>query len=156
MARRYDDAIAVCKKLAADEPTFAAAHSCLVYADWGKHMYREVIEEQKMYGRLCGDANESEFAAALERGFRMAGWKGALKNGIEVRLAQRKAGYYSAYLIADLYADLGDKEDAFRWLGTANQDRESGMKMLKTDFLLDPLLSDPRFPELLRKVGLPQ
>jgi len=38
----------------------------------------------------------------------------------------------------------------------AYQERESGMKMLKTDYLLDPLRSDPRFPELLRKVGLPQ
>lgn len=119
-------------------------------------MYPEVIEEQKVYGQLCGNPNEAEFASALERGFQEAGWKGALKKGIEVRLAQRKAGYYSAFLLADLYADLGDRDAAFRWLGTAYQERESGMKMLKTDYLLDPLRSDPRFPELLRKVGLPQ
>ncbi|MGA9476080.1 MAG: hypothetical protein WBV36_26675 [Terriglobales bacterium] len=156
LARRYDDAIAICKKLAANEPTFAAAHSCLFYAYWGKRMYPEVIEEQKVYGQLCGNPNEAEFASALERGFQEAGWKGALKKGIEVRLAQRKAGYYSAFLLADLYADLGDRDAAFRWLGTAYQERESGMKMLKTDYLLDPLRSDPRFPELLRKVGLPQ
>jgi TolB-like protein len=156
LARRYDDAIAICKKLAADEPTFAAAHSCLFYAYWGKRMYPAVIEEQKVYGQLCGNPNEAEFASALERGFQEAGWKRALKKGIEVRLEQRKSGYYSAFLLADLYADLGDKDAAFRWLGTAYQERESGMKMLKTDYLLDPLRSDPRFPELLRKVGLPQ
>jgi hypothetical protein len=68
--------------------------------------------------------------------------------------AQRKTGYSSAYRIADLYADLGDKEQAFRWLRTAYQERDSLLLLgLKTDFLLDPLRSDPRFAELVRKVG---
>ena len=58
--------------------------------------------------------------------------------------------------IAQLYADLGDKEQAFLWLGTAYQERDSGLVSLKTDFLFDPLRSDPRFAELVRKVGLPQ
>jgi hypothetical protein len=60
-------------------------------------------------------------------------------------------GYSSAYSIAVLYADLGDKEDAFRWLNTAYQERDWQLESLKTDFLLDPLRSDPRFAELVRK-----
>jgi hypothetical protein len=84
------------------------------------------------------------------------GWKGALTKGIEVRLAQRKTGYQSAYTIAMLYADLEDKDQAFRWLNTAYQDRDGQLGGLKTDFTLDPLRSDPRFAELVRKVGLPQ
>ncbi len=100
---------------------------------------------------------KSEFASALEQGFRSAGWKGALTKGIEIRQAQRKTGYSSAYSIAALYADLGDKDQAFRWLNTAYQERRSWqLEGLKTDFLLDPLRSDPRFAELVRKVGLPQ
>ena len=55
-----------------------------------------------------------------------------------------------------LYADLGDKDQAFRWLNTAYQERDPDLVGLKTDFLLDPLRSDPRFAELVRKVGLPQ
>ena len=58
--------------------------------------------------------------------------------------------------IAQLYADLGDKEQAFLWLSSAYQERDSGLVSLKTDFLFDPLRSDPRFAELVRKVGLPQ
>jgi hypothetical protein len=85
------------------------------------------------------------------------GWKGALTKGIEARQAQRKTGYSSAYRIADLYADLGDKEQAFRWLNTAYQERDSLLLLgLKTDFLLDFIRSDPRLVELVRKVGLPQ
>jgi TolB-like protein len=154
--RRYDEAIAVCKKLASENPTFAVAHRYLALAYWGKRMYPQVIEEQKAYGQLSGNRNESEFASALELGFRSGGWKGALTKGIETRQAQRKTGYSSAYRIAQLNADLGDKDQAFQWLNTAYQERDSLLEGLKTDFLLDPLRSDPRFAELVRKVGLPQ
>ncbi len=51
---------------------------------------------------------------------------------------------------------MGDKEQAFRWLNTAYQERDTRLLGLKTDFLLDPISSDPRFAELVRKVGLPQ
>ena len=154
-ARRYDEAIAVCKKLANENPTFAKAHDCLAFAYWGKRMYPQVIEEWKAFGQLSGDPNDSEFAAALEKGFRSGGWKGALTRGIKTMQAQRKAGYYSAYGIAQLYADLGDKEQAFQWLDTAYRERDYPLTGLNTDFLLDSLRSDPRFAELARKVGLP-
>jgi eukaryotic-like serine/threonine-protein kinase len=156
MARQYDEAIVVCQKVANENPTFARAHLCLASAYWGKHMYPQVIEEWKTYGELSGDRNESDFASAMEQGFHSAGWKGALAKGIESRQTQRKIGYSSAYRIAELYADLGDQHQAFQWLNTAYQERDWWLMGLKTDFLLDPLRSDPRFAELVRKVGLPQ
>jgi serine/threonine protein kinase len=156
LSRRFDDAILVCKKSANENPTFAAAHRCLTQAYWGKRMYPQVIEELSAYGQLSGDRNESEFASALEQGFRSAGWKGALTKGIEIRQLQRKTGYSSAYRIATLYADLGDKDQAFRWLNTAYQERDWLLMGLKTDFLLDPLRSDQRYADLLRRMGLPQ
>ena len=156
MARQYDEAIVVCQKVANENPTFARAHLCLASAYWGKHMYPQVIEEWKTYGELSGDRNESDFASAMEQGFHSGGWKGALTKGIETRQAQRKTGYSSAYAIAQLYADLGDKDQAFRWLNTAYQERDWWLVGLKTNFLFDPIRSDPRFAELVRKVGLPQ
>jgi serine/threonine protein kinase/tetratricopeptide (TPR) repeat protein len=155
-ARHYDEAIAACKKAANENPTFSLPHLCLAQAYWGKRMYPQVIEELKVYGQLSGDRSQSEFASALEQGFRSAGWKGALTKGIEARLAQRKGGYFSAYDIAVLYADLGDKDQAFRWLNTAYHERDPNLVSLKTAFLLDPLHLDPRLAELERKVGLPQ
>ena len=92
----------------------------------------------------------------MEQGLHSAGWKGALIKGIQVRQKQRETGYFSAYNIGTLYADLGEKDQAFRWLNTAYQERDVALMGLKTDFLLDPLRSDPRFAELVRKVGLPQ
>jgi serine/threonine protein kinase/tetratricopeptide (TPR) repeat protein len=154
-ARRYDEAIAVCQKLAIENPTFAYAHNCLASVYWGKRLYPQVIEEWRAFGQLSGDRNEAEFAAALGQGFHSGGWKGALRKGIEVLQAQRKIGYVPAYNIARLYADLGEKDQAFQWLNTAYQERDNLLPGLRTDFLLDPLRSDPRFAELVRKIGLP-
>jgi serine/threonine protein kinase len=152
-ARQYDEAVVICKKLATENPTFAAAYFCLARAYRGERMYPQVIEEWKIFGQLSG---ELEFASATEQGFHLSGWKGAVTKGIETRLAQRKLGYTSAYEIAALYADLGDKDQAFKWLNTAYQEHDVGLLALKTDFVLDPIRSDPRFAELVRKVGLPQ
>ncbi len=156
VTRQYDEAIVSCQKLVDENRAFARAHSCLAQAYWGKGMYPQVVKEFKLYAMLSGDQNELDFASALEQGFRAAGWRAALTKGIAIRQEQRKTGYYSAYSIAALYADLGDKNEAFQWLKTAYQERDWHMEGLKTDFVLDPLRSDPRFADLVRKVGLPQ
>jgi tetratricopeptide (TPR) repeat protein len=155
-ARQYDEAISVCKELENENSTFATAHDCLAYAYWGKRLYPQVIEEWKAYAKLTADPNDSEFAAALEKGFRSAGWPGALTQAIETLQTRRKTHYCSPFMIARLYADLGDKEQAFQWLDTAYREHDWLLMALNTEFQLDPVRTDPRFAELVRKVGLPQ
>jgi len=154
--RQYDEAILECKKVANEDPTFAQTHWTLAQTYWAKHMYPQAIGEWEVYGQVSGDRREFDFASALEKGFRSGGWKGALTKGIEARQAQRKTGYASAYEIAHFYAELGDKDQAFRWLSTAYQQRDTYLVGLKTDFQLDAIRSDPRFSEMVHKVGLPQ
>jgi TolB-like protein/DNA-binding winged helix-turn-helix (wHTH) protein len=155
-AGRYDQSIAICQKLAADEPAFAIGHDCLAKAYWAKHMYPQVIEEFKISGQLYGIPENIGFADALDQGFRSAGWKGALTKAIAFREAQRIKSYFSAEEIAQLYADLGDKDQAFRWLNIAYREHDWLLVGLKTFIPLAPLRSDPRFAELVREVGLPQ
>src|SRR6516225_163249 len=154
--RQYDDAIAVCKRLTIENPTFAGAHLCLAQAYWGKGAYAEVVNEFDAYGRISGDRNSLAFASAMAQGYREGGWKGALSKALEARLTQRKNDYVSPYELATLYASLGDKDQAFRWLDAAYGDRNLGLMRLNSDFLLDPVRSDERFAKLVRKVGLPQ
>jgi tetratricopeptide (TPR) repeat protein len=118
-ARQYDEAISVCTDLENENPTFATADDCLAYAYWGKHMYPQVIEEWKLCGKLTGDPEDSEFAPALEQGFRSAGCKGALSQAIATMQNRSRTSYSSPLMIARFYADLGDKEQAFQWLDTA-------------------------------------
>lgn len=155
-ARKFDEELAICGKLANENPTFAIAHDCLAHAYRGKHMYPQVIEEWNALGRLSGYRVDADFAAAADRGFRSSGWKGALTNAIAFRQAQRRTGYFSAFDIAALYADLGDKEQAFHWLDIAYQEHDWPLITLNTNSALDPLRSDQRFAEMVRKVGLPQ
>jgi hypothetical protein len=115
-----------------------------------------MVEEYKVYGELSGDQNEIAFASALEQGFHSGGWKAALSKGIQARQAARKTGYFSAFEIASLYASLGHKDAAFEWLNVAYRERDVRMVRLKTDPWLDSLRSDPRFAELVGRVGLPQ
>jgi serine/threonine protein kinase len=91
-ARQYDEAIVACKKVANENPTFALAHACLRDAYWGKRMYPQVIEESKAFGQLSGDRDEPGFAFALEQGFHSAGWKGALRKGIETGKCNARPG----------------------------------------------------------------
>jgi serine/threonine protein kinase/tetratricopeptide (TPR) repeat protein len=118
-ARRYDDAIAIFKKVANEEPTFTDVHDVAAEAYWGKRMYPQVLEEWKVWGEFSGNRYESEFAAALEQGFRSGGWQGALAKGIEIRQTQRKTGYTgaSAFIIARLYADLGKQGSGVQMAG---------------------------------------
>jgi TolB-like protein len=155
-ARRYDDAIAVCQQLLAENPTFNLAHDCLAYAYWGKRMYPRVIEQWSVYYDAAGNRELTEYGDAVERGFHASGWRGGLTEGINVQLSQRQVSYVSPYLIARLYADLGDKEKAFEWLNTAYREHDFLLRELNTDFGMDNLRSDARFAELVRKVGLPR
>ena len=60
------------------------------------------------------------------------------------------------YEIALVYAGLGKKDEAFKWLEEAYKARDEGLTYLKIDPCLDPLRSDPRFNDLLSRVGLTQ
>jgi len=156
--RQFDKAIEMEKKVLADDPTFLAAHSQLAGGYFGKHEYQQAIQELKTAAQLLGDKNFIEFAAALDAGFRSGGWPAAVRKGIEVSQAQRKAkaGYISPYGIAWLYAQLGDKEQTFEWLNAAYRERDNAMIGLRTDPTMDSLRSDPRYAELVREIGFPQ
>jgi len=156
-ARQFDKAIEIGTKLITDNPAFAAGHSFLANMYWADHKYPQAVQETNAAAQLLGDKNYAEYAAALDAGFRSGGWPGARRKAVEVLLAQRKAktDYVSPYSIAELYADSGDKDHAFEWLNVAYRERD-GLIALRTDFTFDSLRSDPRYAELVRKVGLPQ
>jgi hypothetical protein len=89
VARRFDEAIAVCKKVSDEDPAFALTHLYLYYAYWGKRMYPQAIEELGIYAKLADLRDTSEIASVMEQGSRSAGWKGALTRRIEIMLARQ-------------------------------------------------------------------
>jgi tetratricopeptide (TPR) repeat protein len=157
-SRQFDKAVEICKKLIAENPTFGRAHDGLADAYWGQHKYAEAIQEFATGAQLEGDKNGAELAAALDAGFRAGGLPSALRKGIEVLLAQRKAknGFVSPWPLVQLYADFGDKDHAFEWLNTAYREHDFQLYGVRTDPRLDSPRSDSRYVELVRKIGFPQ
>jgi hypothetical protein len=62
----------------------------------------------------------------------------------------------TVYSFALLHAGLGDKDQAFQWLEKGYQDHAYNLLYIKVYPFLDNLRSDPRYTDLLRRVGLPQ
>jgi hypothetical protein len=67
-----------------------------------------------------------------------------------------KQKYVSAYDFAVIHAGLGEENEAFAWLDRAYDERTVWLTYLKVDPSLDSLRSDPRYADLLRRMGLPQ
>jgi hypothetical protein len=66
-----------------------------------------------------------------------------------------KQKYVYSLGFARVYSGLGDKDEAFVWLEKAYEERSTALYYLKVDPIWDPLRSDPRFNDLLRRIGLP-
>ena len=71
-------------------------------------------------------------------------------------LEEQKKTYVSPYWMATLQTGLGEKDSAFDWLEKAFRERSGGLAWLGIDPRFDSLRSDSRFPDLLRRIGLPQ
>ena len=98
-----------------------------------------------------------EDVAALRAAFTSSGTQGFWREWINQSESRLKRGeYVPAMLLATLHTRLEERDKAFYWFNKAFEDRESGLAFLKVSPLFDSLRSDPRFQELMRRVGLPQ
>jgi TolB-like protein/Tfp pilus assembly protein PilF/tRNA A-37 threonylcarbamoyl transferase component Bud32 len=68
----------------------------------------------------------------------------------------REKRYVDAFVIAGVYAGLGEKDKAFEWLAKAYDERAGQMVIIQVDHWIDNLRSDPRYKELLKKMGFNQ
>jgi hypothetical protein len=79
-------------------------------------------------------------------------WRRTLENYKETA----KSNYVEPVLVAEACVRIGDKECAFKWLEKGYEERDDLTINLKVEPVLDSLHSDPRFQDLVRRVGIPQ
>ncbi len=151
--RRYDEAIQQLKSILQVNPAFPLAHLWLGRAYQQKGAYQEAISEFNQAEKVLRDWAPVVAAVGYVQG--KAGLRAdALKTSEQLkRLSGKK--YVTAYGIALVYAGLGDKNRAFAWLSKAVEERTHWLVWLKLDPRWDDLRSDPRFEQLVRRVGLP-
>ncbi len=149
-AGRYDEAIAHCKRLLDVDPNFFPARRYLGLVYEQKGMYREAIDQFQQGAKLSGSPL---MMSLLGHAYAVSGnRREALR--ILADLDKEKQRYVSPYTVATIYAGLGEKDQAFKWLGKAIEDRDIWLMNLRVDPLLKSLRSDKRFTDLLQRIGL--
>jgi tetratricopeptide (TPR) repeat protein len=145
------------------EPNFLVAHSVLgnVYVQQGLYEmamaeYRKVLELSKGVAVV-----ETAMKAVIAHAYAKWGKRSkALKLLDELTKASSassaEASSVSPHSIAEVYAALGQSDQAFEWLNKACDQHDMPMVSMKTNPTLDRLRADPRFADLVRRVGLLQ
>lgn len=151
-ARRYDESIEATKKALEIDPNSDQVYNFLGYAYAGKGQYKEAIDAFQQAIRL-GDKSTS---IQVYLGAAYAGAGDLEKARAILKQLQTTKEYVSPGELTALYTALGDKEAAFASLNKAYDDHDLQLQFLKVDPNYDPLRDDPRFGDLLRRVGLPQ
>ncbi len=156
LARQYDRAVAEAHKALELElePRDPVTHRILGWIYLQKRMPKEALAEFKM--ELTLEPGSPRALANLALGYAVAGnIKEAEK--ILAGLQQRsKEEYVTPYFMARAYVGLGQKEQAMAWLQKGFEVQDALMERLKVDPALDPLRSDPRFQDLLRRMNFPE
>jgi len=147
--RRYDEAIEQLRSTLELEPGFVQGHRYLALACEQKRLYAEATAELQRAVALGGRSGLLQ--SLLGHVDAVAGRKDQAR---KVARALRAQPGTAPYHLAVLYAGLGEKEEALRWLEKAYAERSSWLTVLRADPRLDGLRADPRFEDLMRRVGL--
>ena len=152
-AGRLDQGIAQLRRTLELDPNFFRAHLWLGEAYQQKGLHGEAIAELKRAVTLGGGGPEA--LAALAHAYAVGGERReALKLLGELKEQSRRR-FVPATDFAFVCIGLGQKEQAFVWLEQAYQERSGWLAFAKIDPRFDGLRSDPRFQDLLRRIGLP-
>ena len=114
----------------------------------------EAFAEYQKAIPLSGDSPDEP--ASLAYTYALSGRKQEALRIIDDLQERSKRSYISPAIIAFVYTGLGEKDQAFEWLEKAYHGRDSLLVLLKVEPMFDPLRSDPRFQDLLRRVGFSQ
>ena len=151
LAHSYDESIQQSRKTMELDPDFALAHNQLAQAYLQKHMNQEAVAELQTAVQLSGGSPTC--LANLARAYVASGKRSEALKVLSELKARSNLAYSNAAEIAMIYASLGDADQATTWLERGYDERFNPGVLLRPGF--DPLRSDSRFQNLLRRIGLP-
>lgn len=156
-AHQYDSSIQLALEILKRQPDDAWEHVILGWDYEQKGMTEQAVAEFKKAVDSAGkDSPMSTFIlGGLGHAYALAGNRKDAQGVLQTLLTRAKQSYASPMDIALVYTALGDKEAAFVWLDKAVADHSTWLVYSKWEPRLDPLRSDSRFQDILRRVGLP-
>jgi TolB-like protein/DNA-binding winged helix-turn-helix (wHTH) protein/Tfp pilus assembly protein PilF len=154
-AHQYDQAIEQANRVLEMDPNFALARVHLAWSYLAKQQYEPALEQIKEGMRTPGAKFYLE--ANLGATYAMMGQKTAARDILQQLKAKSEKLHTEELLtgISQVLAALGEKDQAFAWLEKDVQNRDGGLTLIKVEPYLDSLHGDPRFADLVRRIGLP-
>ncbi len=156
-ARHYPDAVTTLRASFTIDPDFPAAHSYLadVYEAMGN--YEGAIAERQhaevLYGRQTPQSAAAQ-AASLRQAYAAEGARGYWRKILELALQDEQEGGVDLYALAAIYAHLGEKDKALELLKKAcDEHAADSLLHLNDDAAWDDLRGEPRFRDLVRRIG---
>jgi tetratricopeptide (TPR) repeat protein len=153
MGRQYDLAIENGRQAIAMEPNNAQVHSWLALPYALKGQFPEAVKEAETGHRLD---DSPLFTSILAYSYAKAGRRQEADKVLAGLRQVLKKRYSCNYEVGVAYVALAQIDEAFRWFQQAIADRSDCMPMVKVDPRLDSIRSDPRYQQLVRRVGVPQ
>jgi TolB-like protein/DNA-binding winged helix-turn-helix (wHTH) protein/Flp pilus assembly protein TadD len=153
LARKYEAAIEQSRNTVELDPNFAAAHLLLGESYVQDGLLEKGLAELQSAASLSGD--NPLYLAQVGIAYASEGRQADALRIISQLQTASSTRYVSPYGLAQIYAALNDKEQTFKWLQIAYDDRAVWMSYLAVDPVFDRYRSDQRFQDLLRSVRLP-
>jgi TolB-like protein/DNA-binding winged helix-turn-helix (wHTH) protein/Flp pilus assembly protein TadD len=150
IAHSYDESIQQSRRTIEMDANFALAHNQLAQAYLQKQMFGEAVGELQRAIKISGGS--PTFAANLARTYAAMGRRNEAIELLDDLRKHSSPGYSRASEIAAVYVALGDSDRAMTWLEKGFEERFNPGVLLRPGF--DPLRADPRFQNLLRRIGL--
>ena len=151
-ARHYDEAMNELRSILAVEPDDAVALWDLGIVLIDENRPGDAIPALEKAVSLS--KGSPGVIGGLIRAYAQAGRRKDALRLLEELKMHRKMGYVPAGAFVNAYLGLGDNQQAFIWLEQAYKEHSNTLQLLKVDPLFDPIRGDPRFTDLLRRVGL--
>jgi serine/threonine protein kinase/tetratricopeptide (TPR) repeat protein len=152
-ARRYDEAVPQFDRCLDLDPNYTACHAYLGMTYIQQHRFPDAIVAEAKAIKI--DAAWSWADAESARAYALSGRRAEAQRRLDDLLGLSKGSHVSNYLLAAVYAALGDKKHALDRLEQAYSERSFYFDFLKSDPEMDSLRSEPRFQELLRRMNFP-
>jgi serine/threonine-protein kinase len=152
-ARQYDKATEQCKNALELDPNSAGAYNCLGLGYLARGMNDQAIAACQQAVRLSGNAPSR--AVGLGEAYAAAGRKPEAQELLGQLREKSTQTYVSPVFLARLYLASGEREQALARLREAYEGRDYYLVWLNVERAFDPLRADPRFQDLLRRIGFP-
>jgi eukaryotic-like serine/threonine-protein kinase len=154
--REYDLAVEQFKKVIEMDSGFASVHGDLAFAYFDMGKYDLWLQEMESSANL---AHQPEYVAIdqdVSKVYARSGLQAALEEWAKQETELSKRRYEDPAFIGFIYAAAGNKDEAFAWLEKGYKEKSDSIQYIKTNHFADRLHSDPRYVDLVKRMGLPE